>query len=82
MNKSVLLGVFLLAGCGSVKEADIEVPIGQEINPVKFKKCLADRLIIDGGQCRLTRLEYAFEQCFNIYSNQCWEEAYEYVYKD
>lgn len=76
------LTMLATSGCGSQVEQDIELPLGKEIDPVKFKKCLADRLVFDDGQCRLQRAEYAFEQCYNLYANQCWEDSYEMVYKD
>lgn len=78
----VIAGVALLAGCGSDVAKDLELPLEREINFVKFKDCLMDRLILDGGQCRRQSLEYAFEQCYTLYVSHCTEEAYEFVYKD
>ena len=84
MRKLVTLTIasFPLLSCGSQGVGDLEIPYEREVNVVKFRECLTDRLIIDGGQCRFQQLEYAFEQCMNLYSNQCWEESYEYVLKD
>ena len=87
MRSLVTLAIAVLAGsvisaCGSNSVGDLEIPYEREINPIKFRKCLTDRLVIDGGQCRRQAMEYAFEQCMNVYANQCWEESYEYVLKD
>lgn len=84
MKKLVTLTVasLPLLSCGSQVSGDIEIPYERKINPVKFRECLTDRLVIDGGQCRLQSMEYAFEQCMNVYASQCWEDSFEYVLKD